>query len=250
MGALLFVVPTCLWQSETSCDMLEALSAAFASAALPSKAPAMAAYMKNVQSFLGVSSIPRKAAQTAVFKEQHDAIASRAGWERCVRQLWAGPHREFRYAALDLLILGSQKRYGHLNAASLPLLHSLLSECDNWDTLDALATTGFGTALKHVSTEEMRTILRAMNAKSDHMWTQRAAILAQLKWKSETDLNILEELIVSRMHDSEFFIRKAIGWALRELGKTNPGWVRAFVSKHADSLSGLSKREALKHIGK
>ena len=231
-------------------QVLEALTKAFAAVAVPSKAPAMAAYMKNVQRFFGVSSVPRKAAQAAVFKEQHDAIATRAGWERCVRQLWAGPHREYRYAALDLLILGSQKRYGFLDAASLPLLQSLLSECDNWDTLDALATTGFGTVLKHIPAEEMRTILRAMNAKSDHMWTQRAAILSQLKWKSATDLSMLEELIVSRMHDSDFFIRKAIGWALRELARTNPAWVRAFVQKHEDSLSGLSKREALKHIGK
>ena len=87
-----------------------------------------------------------------------------------------------------------------------------------------------------------------LNACGDHLWTRRAAILVQLKYKAATDLALLEEVLVSRLDEQDFFIRKAVGWALRELSKGNPAWVRTFVAAHRADMSGLSLREATKYL--
>ena len=82
----------------------------------------------------------------------------------------------------------------------------------------------------------------------DDLWIRRSSIISQLKQREATDLELLTIAIESNIEDTEFFIRKAIGWALREYGKTDADWVRAFVAAHPE-LSGLSRREALKHLG-
>ena len=84
--------------------------------------------------------------------------------------------------------------------------------------------------------------------RSPDLWLRRTALLAQLKWKEETDPELLGKLILRVAHEKEFFIRKAIGWALREYAKTDPAFVRAFVAANGDALSGLSRREALRNL--
>ena len=84
---------------------------------------------------------------------------------------------------------------------------------------------------------------------SENIWKARTAILYQLNYRDETDERVLFDFCLARAHDTEFFLRKAIGWSLRQYAKTNPRAVRSFVRRHEDVLSNLSKREALKHIG-
>ena len=86
----------------------------------------------------------------------------------------------------------------------------------------------------------------------DSLWVRRTAMLSQLRHEERTDTDLLERVLVANLDDTaygrEFFVRKALGWALRQHARTAPDWVRAFVSTHADRLSGLSRREALKHL--
>ena len=86
----------------------------------------------------------------------------------------------------------------------------------------------------------------------DSLWVRRTAMLSQLRHEERTDTDLLERVLVANLDDTaygrEFFVRKALGWALRQHARTAPAWVRAFVSTHADRLSGLSRREALKHL--
>jgi 3-methyladenine DNA glycosylase AlkD len=93
----------------------------------------------------------------------------------------------------------------------------------------------------------MTDVLNAWSTDGD-MWIRRASITAQLKAKDQTDLRLLRAVLEANLADPEFFIRKAIGWALREFGKTDPEWVRTFVSDHGDRLSPLSRHEALRNL--
>lgn len=208
-------------------------------AADPAKAEPMSAYMKRVQPFHGVPT----PARTRIVREARArfAVGSREEYDAIVRDLWSGPLREEKYAALDL---AHQLRAYHTREA-LPLLQELLSQCDWWDVLDSLAVTLLGRPLK--GSEELPPLARAWNA-SDHLWTRRAAILVQLSYKRDTNEALLEGVLAARLHEREFFIRKAIGWALREYAKTNPAWVLDFVARHEAEISPLSKREALKHL--
>jgi 3-methyladenine DNA glycosylase AlkD len=90
------------------------------------------------------------------------------------------------------------------------------------------------------------------DAVDPHLWVRRTAILAQLKHREATDLDLLTDVIDANLegslHGSDFFIRKAVGWALRQHARTDPDWVRAFVDSRGTRLSGLSRREALKHL--
>ncbi|PRY63325.1 DNA alkylation repair enzyme [Knoellia remsis] len=85
-------------------------------------------------------------------------------------------------------------------------------------------------------------------AERDDLWLRRSAIISQLRHRERTNTQLLEDVIVPNLGDREFFVRKAIGWALRQYARTNPAWVRDVVTRHTDSMSGLSRREALKHL--
>ncbi len=84
-------------------------------------------------------------------------------------------------------------------------------------------------------------------ARSDNVWKRRTAILAQLRSKHATDRKLLADVVEPSVDEPEFFLRKGIGWALREFSKTDPVWVIEFIATHS-GLSGLSRREALKHL--
>ena len=119
-----------------------------------------------------------------------------------------------------------------------------------WDYVDVVAADRVGPILlRHRAA--VTPLLRA-DAVDDHLWVRRTAILAQLKHREETDLELLADVIDANLegslHGREFFIRKAIGWALRQHARVDPEWVRGFVESRGDRLSGLSRREALKHL--
>lgn len=198
----------------------------------------MAAYMRHVQPFHGVPTPTR--AQIVKRARSAAPLESREAYEQVVRELWGGERREEKYAALD--VAGTR---GFLTLEALPLLEDVLRDTDWWDVLDPLAISLLGRALR--GSGRVRERAEAWSA-SEHLWTRRAAILVQLSYKTATDTALLEDVLAAHLSEQDFFIRKAIGWALREYAKTNPAWALDFVARHDHEISALSRREGLKHL--
>ena len=124
---------------------------------------------------------------------------------------------------------------------------SLICEGAWWDIVDEVATRRLGPLL--LKEREALTPMFETWATDPNRWRRRASVLVQLKHKGETDLQLLTHAIVANLDAPDFFLRKAIGWALRELSKTNPRWVKEFIATHQERLSPLSRREAQKYLG-
>ncbi len=218
-----------------------------AAAADPSRAPRMQTYMKSSMPFRGVSSVPLRAICRDVFGGHR--IEGRDAWEAAVRRLWDGAEfREERYAALALA--GHRYYVAHQDPTTLDLYRHLVVTGAWWDYVDVIASHRVGDVLR-AHPGEVAPVLRAW-ARDEDLWVRRAAVLAQLGSKAGTDTDLLgftlEHNLEDSPHGTEFFIRKAVGWALREHAKTDPDWVRSFVAAHDARLSGLTRREALKHL--
>lgn len=175
--------------------------------------------------------------------------ADRGVWEATVRELWDGAtHREQRYAALALARHNSARAWQ--DPAVLELYRHLVVTGAWWDLVDETATQLVGPVLQ--ARREAVTPVIDRWAVEEDLWLRRTAILAQLKHRGETDIALLERAVAANLEDSrfggEFFIRKAIGWALREHAKTDPAWVLALLDRYADRVSPLSRREATKHL--
>lgn len=228
-------------------DLVRDLRRRIAEAADPDRAPAMQAYMKSELPFRGVSSpVLHGICRSAL--EQHP-LPDRGSWEAAVRGLWdRAQYREERYAALA--VAGDRRYRAHRDPASLDLARHLVVTGAWWDLVDTLATRFVGDVLERHRDEATPVVLAW--AHDDDLWLRRTAVLAQLKHKARTDTGLLraalEANLESSQHGREFFIRKALGWALREHARTDPEWVRAFVATHERDLSGLTRREALKHL--
>ncbi len=206
----------------------------------PDDARAMAAYMKTGMPFYGV----KKPGRTPIFREmlRRFPAETRQEYEAAVRSLWRQPHREEKYLAI-----GVAAHYDdYVTLSSVPLYRSMIIQGAWWDFVDAIAADLIG-----------RVLLRQRPAMSgrldrwiDHedMWLRRTAIISQLRHKADTDEERLFRFCLARAHEREFFIRKAIGWALREYAKTAPDTVTEFVLANRDAWSGLTYREATKHL--
>ncbi|MFB9159631.1 DNA alkylation repair protein [Chromobacterium violaceum] len=218
-------------------DRIDALRAQLTAAADPARAPAMRAYMRGQFDFLGVAAPARRKAAVAWIKS-HDT-AGRDVWLTLAERLWQEPEREFQYVALDLLA----RHAAELPAASLPRLLALVTAKSWWDTVDGLAAWVIGGLVR--GRRELQTEMDTLAGDGDS-WLRRVAILHQLYWKRDTDAGRLFRYCAANAADPEFFIRKAIGWALREYAYTDAEAVRGFVASAA--LSPLSRREALKRI--
>ncbi|MGM9985787.1 MAG: DNA alkylation repair protein [Bacillaceae bacterium] len=197
----------------------------------------MAAYMKNHFSFLGIQKPIRAQLQKEWLKEQ--SKAKEINWGM-VEELWDLPEREFQYLALDYLV--KMKKY--VQQADIDRLKILLVTKSWWDTVDALASHLVGEVCK-LYPEVIQSHIKEWTV-DDNMWLRRTAILFQLKYKEKTDIGLLTEIILQNNESKEFFINKAVGWALREYAKTNPDWVRSFIANH--SLQPLSVREGSKRL--
>lgn len=200
----------------------------------------MAAYMKNQFAFLGIQSPARKQLLKEYLAEHQLPAASELQEE--VWALYQLPEREFQYAAIALL----EKMAAHLSIEHLPFLQKLIEAKSWWDSVDAIAPSIAGSIVKGERQEGNTFMLEW--AAAGNMWTNRAAILHQLKFKNETDTALLACIISYHAESPQFFHQKAIGWALREYAKTDPEWVRSYVA--ATPMKALSKREALKNIRK
>lgn len=213
----------------------------------PGRAPRMQAYMRSSMPYRGVTSVPLR----ALCRKVYDAhpLPDRASWESCVRTLWddAG-YREERYAAMALT---SHRLYrAHQDPETLGLYRHLVVSGAWWDFVDSLASHNVGAILATHPLDVTPTMREW--AVDDDLWLRRTAILCQLQRKEATDVDLLRATLEVNLEGSrfgsEFFVRKAVGWALRQHARVDPDWVRAFVARHQDRLSGLSRREALKHL--
>jgi 3-methyladenine DNA glycosylase AlkD len=217
---------------------IERLRGAFTGAADPARATAMAAYMRDQFVFFGIPApAQRRLAATALrdlpAPSEGDVVAFTAA-------CWAAPEREFQYAACDYAV-------GHVRRCSdrfLDHVRTLLTTKSWWDTVDALAASVVGPLVR--AHPPLVAVMDEWIGDEDH-WLARTAIIHQLHAKDRTDTARLFDYCARRAGDREFFIRKAIGWALREYSKTDAAAVRQFVAAHPE-LSPLSAREALKWL--
>jgi 3-methyladenine DNA glycosylase AlkD len=220
-----------------------AVRAALAAGGDPEKAAQQQRYMKSALPYRGYAA-PELKALLRPLLASYDPI-DRETWERTVRALWDGAtHREERYAALA--VARHRRARVWLAPESVPLLRHLVVTGAWWDLVDETAQHLVRPALV-AHRAELTSVLWAW-ASDEDLWVRRTAVICQIGQRGDTDLDLLEHAIETNLDDQTFWLRKAIGWALRDYGRTDPGWVRAEVSRHGDRMSGLSRREALKHL--
>jgi 3-methyladenine DNA glycosylase AlkD len=220
------------------------LRAQLEAAARPEAAPIMQRYMKSAMPYYGVSSVPLRAICKQVFARH--PLDDYESFRDTVLALYRGARmREERYAAIELLGLRLHKP--HRTLQILPLLEELIVTGAWWDLVDPLATHRLGELLAAHPKRMKPAMLRW--AEDDDIWKRRSAILCQNRFKGETDLDLLYACIEPSLERKEFFLRKAIGWALREYAWTDPKAVQKYVRANEARLSGLSRREALKNVG-
>lgn len=199
------------------------------------KAEKMAAYMKNHFSFLGIQKPDRVKISKEFLKVKKKE--REIDWD-FVFDCYKRPQREFHYLAIDYLISNKAK----LKETDIHTIETLIKRHSWWDSTDALNNL-IGFLCEEYP--KLKDVVR-MWIDCENMWLKRVSIIFQLKYKTKTDTEFLQTAILHNLNSDEFFINKAIGWALREYSKTNQEWVKAFVNEH--SLSPLSVREASKYI--
>jgi 3-methyladenine DNA glycosylase AlkD len=216
---------------------------ALAEAADPTKAPHMQAYMKSAMPYRGVSAPILKQLCRDAFTAH--PLASAAEWQRVVLELWRNAgFREERYAAVMLTQARAYREFQTFS--SLPMLEEMIVTGAWWDVVDAIAGNNLGDILR-AEPRRMKPLMRRW-ARDPDMWKRRSAILCQLKLKRDTDPELLYDCIEPNLSRKDFFIRKAIGWALRQYAWSDPKEVKRYVKANRDRLSPLSVREALKNV--
>lgn len=223
----------------TTTQLMAKLDAALTPLADPEAAFSMSAYMKDHFDFLGIKAGDRRQAQRPVLADLADVDGPQL--LDFARACWAAPYREYQYTACDAL----RKHVGKLRSSDLDAIQELARAKSWWDTIDSLGPHTVGPM---VTADPSLADQMDIWIDDDDFWVARVAILHQLMYKERTDDERLFHYTDKRAGDTEFFIRKALGWALRQYARTDPEAVRAYVAANADRLSGLTKREALKHL--
>jgi 3-methyladenine DNA glycosylase AlkD len=223
--------------------LVDAVRRALREHADPARAPQMQSYMKSAMPFLGVAATPLRAALKPLFAEH--VLPDAETWRDTVLKLWReAKFREERYAAIELSGVKKYKAWQDLDA--LPMYQEMIVTGAWWDHVDVIATHRIGNLLEKFPAKMKKTMLAW--SKDDDIWLRRTSILCQHRFKEKTDLSLLYACIEPSIEEKEFFLRKAIGWSLREHAKTDPAEVQRYVRENEHRLSGLSKREALKNV--
>jgi 3-methyladenine DNA glycosylase AlkD len=196
----------------------------------------MRKYMREQYPFLGV----KKPERHAVFMDLYKQLGSSEDWYEVSTVLFAMPEREFQYVAMDYVIKAKKSWDERVPA----LCEQWIGEDSWWDVVDNLAPKILGPYFLQFPAERDFWMKRWMS--SGNFWLQRVCLVFSLGYKDKTDTDLLAKNIQSLRTSKEFFIQKAIGWALRQYARTDPNWVLDFVENNA--LAPLSKREALKHL--
>ena len=223
--------------------LLTKLRKALRKAANPAKAAAMQAYMKSAMPYHGVQTPLFRQVCREVFSEVSFDDASQ--WREQVLALWRNARfREERYAAL---FLSSDKRAREFQTpAAVKVYEEFITTGAWWDYVDTIASNSLGPILNNYPTPMRRKMLAW--SECDNLWKRRSSIICQLGFKAQTDLELLYACIEPSLESREFFLQKAIGWALRQYARTNPTEVRRYVQLYESRLSALSRREAMKHL--
>jgi 3-methyladenine DNA glycosylase AlkD len=225
-------------------QLLPKLRQALRRAADSQKAPAMQAYMKSVMPYHGVPAPLLRQVCKATFVDEQFASASQ--WQADVLELWRSARfREERYAALNLA--GDKRARPFQSPSAMTMYEELIVTGAWWDYVDDIASHRVGPILRDYPASMRRKMLSW--SKSKDLWKRRTAIICQLGFKSETDLELLYACIEPSLESREFFLQKAIGWALRQYAWTDGTEIRKYVRRNRSRLSVLSYREALKNIG-
>jgi 3-methyladenine DNA glycosylase AlkD len=223
---------------------LPAIEAALRAQADAQQAVPMKAYMLGQFEFLGIRAGPRREA----LKEALQGLPKFTGVAdellALAHAFWQLPEREFRYTAIDLLA----KQYKRLDVGDLPRILQLVQTDPWWDTVDGLAGV-VGDVLLRAKVRQPD-VQRHMDdcLVHPHLWVRRVAMLHQLGWRDQTDQARLFHYALTLAPETDFFIRKAIGWALRDHARTQPQAVKTFLIEHTAQLPSLTRREAGKHL--
>lgn len=210
----------------------------------PGQAQAMRAYMKNRFEFLGIPAPERRKACVDIIRQLKTADADQL--LAVATDLWACKEREYQYLAVDILA----RHYRRLRPEDVPALLALAQQKSWWDSVDGLAGV-LGDLLRLHLTGD-REIQKTMDAALLHedFWVRRIALLHQLGWREKTDVDRLCRYALTLAGEDEFFIRKAIGWALRDYAWHDPAMIKTFLDQHKDQFSALTQREASKNLEK
>lgn len=212
----------------------------FRTKGIPEDAVYMKKYLKNQFEFFGLKKDARQACEKQFFE-----VSGLPGYEnldKVCHSLWEQPQRECQHTAIVL----SNKYAKQADDDFLTLIEYMITQKSWWDTVDFVAAHHSGTYLSQ-RTERIKEITGKW-MQSGHMWLQRSALLFQLKYKTQTDFELMKSYILSLSSSKEFFIKKAIGWVLREYSKTDQEKVRSFVE--VAPISSFSKKEALKWLNR
>ena len=200
-------------------------------------AESMSKYMQDKFRFLGV----RGATRTEIYKKYFpDARKTKTiDWD-FVENCWNKEEREFQYVVV--YYLKAMQKF--LKREDISRLKYLIVTKSWWDTIDLLAKV-VGSLIIRIEGYDQ---IMLEWSKDSNIWLRRVAILYQLSLKDKVDKQVLDKILVNNLGDSEFFINKAVGWALRDYSKYNPEWVREFIKKNKENMANLSIREASKYI--
>ena len=218
---------------------IEDLEKAFAEKNNPENAAAMAKYMRNHFSFFGMKTEERRRIFKDIWKENKNEIEDNP--REIALKLYLKPQRELQYCAIEILI---KQLKGNYKKKDIQRIEKLITTSSWWDSVDTIAKNILGEYLLEFPLETENIIEKFSN--SENMWLNRSAILFQLGYKEKTYFDLLKSECEKHKNSNEFFIQKAIGWALREYAKTNAQAVKNFVNN--SNLKPLSKKEALKNI--
>jgi 3-methyladenine DNA glycosylase AlkD len=217
-------------------DYLSTLQKEFEANANPKIASQQKAYLRDQFSFYGMKTPTRRVIQKPFLVKDH--LPPKENLDQLIQTLWNKQQREYHYFAQELV----EKYTKHLQKKDIVLLEYMIEKNSWWDTVDFIATKLIKAYFKKFPNQRDVYIEKWLS--SGNIWLQRSCLIFQLLEKEKTDTLLLKHVITSLLGAKEFFINKAIGWALRDYGRTNPEWVINFVE--IANLHPLSEREALK----
>jgi len=221
-------------------NFISSLEKAFKENSNAENAIAMSKYMKNNFAFFGIKTEERRRIFKAIWAANQKEVSENT--REIALELYSKPERELHYCAIEILVKNLKNKY---KKEDIQLIEKLIITNSWWDSVDVIAKFILGNYLQEFPMETDAVITRFLN--SENMWHNRSAILFQLGYKSKTNFDLLRSACEKHKTSKEFYIQKAIGWALREYTKTNPEAVRDYVL--TTDLMPLSRKEALRNIG-